>query len=42
MVQSWMVDATDLDGNPRLIIGKVDMGCYQVDSTVRGTLLMLR
>ena len=31
LVQDWMLDACDLDGNPRLIKGAVDFGCYQGD-----------
>jgi len=29
MVQPWMAEAQDLDGNPRTTNGRVDMGAYQ-------------
>ncbi len=33
VVQPWMANATDLDGNPRTSNGGVDMGAYQTLST---------
>ena len=38
--QSWMVDALDLDGNPRIIGKKVDMGCFECTSGAATMLLM--
>ena len=39
--QSWMVDALDLDGNPRIIGKKVDMGCFEC-TTSAATMLFMR
>ena len=32
--QEWMVSATDLDANPRILFGRVDMGCFEVTVAV--------
>lgn len=42
--QTWMTNALDLDGNPRLDIrdGKVDMGCYEQVLFRKGTLFLVR
>ena len=36
----WMDGATDLGGNPRVFLGKPDMGCHE--NTSRGTLIFVR
>jgi hypothetical protein len=38
---AWMNGALDLDGNPRVKVGKVDMGAYECQA-VSGTMLVIR
>ncbi len=39
--QGWMIGATDLQGVPRILRGRVDMGCYETIPP-RGTLIVIR
>ncbi len=39
--QSWMIGSVDLDGNRRILEGRVDMGAYE-SIPPRGTLIMIR
>ncbi len=39
--QDWMFDATDLDGNRRIMGGRVDMGAYEAIPP-SGTMIILR
>ncbi len=41
LIQAWMVNATDLDGKPRISMNQVDMGCYQIPPP-RGTFFIIR
>ncbi len=41
LLQDWMVGATDLDGNKRVSMGAVDMGCYELPAPA-GTMFMIR
>ncbi|MGN0853638.1 MAG: right-handed parallel beta-helix repeat-containing protein [Kiritimatiellia bacterium] len=42
MLRDWMVDAVDLAGTPRVLDGAVDIGCYECDIPLKGTMLLLR
>ena len=39
--ESWMVDAIDLAGKPRVFHGVVDIGCYE-NQSMPHTVLMVR
>ncbi len=41
-VQTWMADARDLDGNPRIAHRKPDIGCYERIYITPGTILLVR
>jgi hypothetical protein len=41
VTEAWMTGATDLEGKPRLVGGRTDMGCYQTPET-RGFVLTVR
>jgi hypothetical protein len=40
--QPWMIGATDLAGNDRILSGFVDMGAYEADYPAPGAVIILR
>lgn len=40
--QSWALETTDIAGNPRIIGGAIDIGCYEYNNMGIGTFFLIR